>query len=186
MLANIGRAYPDTDKGRTARVMPLTMHVTGQDQRQALWIMAAGVVFVLLIACVDVAVMLLARGVSRQREMAIRTALGAGRVRIVRQILLENCVLGLVSALGGLLIAWGLTAGMSQFLSKSFQRGGDIHLNWAVFVAAFAIAIAVEPHLRNHSGEEAVVRRSHTFAEIRCERGNGARRLSSALRVRGY
>ena len=74
--------------------MPLTMHVTGQDQRQALWIMAAGVVFVLLIACVDVAVMLLARGVSRQREMAIRTALGAGRVRIVRQILLENCVLG--------------------------------------------------------------------------------------------
>ena len=52
----------------------------------------------LLIACVDVAVMLLARGVARQREMAIRTALGARRIRIVRQILLENCVLGLVSA----------------------------------------------------------------------------------------
>ncbi len=141
VLADIGRAYPDTDKGRTARALPLTMFITGQDQRQALWVMAAGVLFVLLIACVDVAVMLLARGISRQREMAIRTALGAGRVRIVRQILLENLVLGLVAAVAGLLIAWGLTVAMSQFLSKSFQRGGDIHLNLAVFLAAFAIAL---------------------------------------------
>jgi putative ABC transport system permease protein len=141
VLANLGQAHPDTDKGRTAQLMPLNMYITGQDQRQALWIMAAGVVFVLLIACVDVAVMLLARGVARQREMAIRTALGARRIRIVRQILLENCVLGLVSAAAGLLLAWGLTAAMSRFLSKSFQRGDDIHLNLAVFVAAFAIAM---------------------------------------------
>ncbi len=141
LLANIGQAHPDTDQGRTAKVMPLTRFVTGTDQRQALWIMAAGVIFVLLIACVDVAVMLLARGVSRQREMAIRTALGAGRVRIVRQILFENLVLGLISTLAGLLIAWGMTAAMSQFLTKSFERGGDIHLHWAVFAAAFAIAI---------------------------------------------
>ncbi|HKD85667.1 MAG TPA: ABC transporter permease [Terriglobales bacterium] len=141
VLVNLGQAYPDTDQGRTARMVPLTIFITGQDQRQALWIMAAGVFFVLLIACVDVAVMLLARGVSRQREMAIRTALGAGRVRIVRQILLENCVLGMISAMLALLIAWGLTAGMTQFLSKSFERGGDIQLNWAVFLAAFAIAM---------------------------------------------
>jgi putative ABC transport system permease protein len=140
VLANIGRANPDTDKGRTAHVMPLTLRITGQEQRQALWIMAAGVFFVLLIACVDVAVMLLARGVARQREMAIRTALGAGRMRIVRQVLLENLVLGLVSAIVGLLMAWALTAGMSQFLTKSFQRGGNIQLNWAVFAAAFVIA----------------------------------------------
>ena len=141
VLANIGQAHPDSDKGRSAQVMPLTLLITAKDQRQALWIMAAGVVFVLLIACVDVAVMLLARGVSRQREMAIRSALGAGRVRIIRQVLLENCVLGLISAIAGLLIAWGLTFAMSQFLTKSFQRGGDIQLNWAVFAAAFAIAM---------------------------------------------
>jgi predicted permease len=141
VLADVGRAYPDTDKGRTGRLMPLTRWMTGDDQRQALWIMAAGVIFVLLIACVDVAVMLLARGVGRQREMAIRTALGAGRMRIVRQILLENCVLGLLSAVVGLLIGWGITAGMESFLSKSFERGGDIHLNLAVFVAALALAV---------------------------------------------
>ena len=140
VLDNVGQAHPDSDKGRTAVVMPLTLHVTGREQRQALWIMAAGVLFVLLIACVDVAVMLLARGVGRQREMAIRTALGAGRVRIVRQILLENLVLGLISAGVGLLLAWGLTMGMSHFLTKSFQRGGNIQLNWAVFLAAFALA----------------------------------------------
>lgn len=140
VLANIGQANPDTDKGRTAHMMPLTLRITGQEQRQALWIMAAGVFFVLLIACVDVAVMLLARGVARQREMAIRTALGAGRMRIVRQVLLENLVLGLISAIVGLLMAWALTAGMSQFLTKSFQRGGNIQLNLAVFAAAFVIA----------------------------------------------
>jgi putative ABC transport system permease protein len=141
VLANIGRAYPDSDKGRTARLMPLTMRITGQDQRQVLWLMTAGVLFVLLIACVDVAVMLLARGVGRQREMAIRTALGAGRTRIIRQILLENLVLGLLSAIVGLLIASILTAAMSQFLSKSFERGGDIHVNWVVFLAALTIAV---------------------------------------------
>ena len=140
VLVNLGRANPDSDKGRTAKVMPLSMNITGQEQRQALWIMAAGVFFVLLIACVDVAVMLLARGIGRQREMAIRTALGAGRVRIVRQVLFENLVLGLISAAVGLLLAWGLTVGMSQFLTKSFQRGGNIQLNWAVFLAAFALA----------------------------------------------
>ncbi len=141
VLADIGRAYPDTDKGRTGRLMPLTRWMTGDDQRQALWIMAAGVLVGLLIACVDVAVMLLARGVGRQREMAIRTALGAGRLRIVRQILLENCVLGLISAIVGLLIGWGITAGLQQFLTKSFERGGDIHLSLAVFVAALALAL---------------------------------------------
>jgi predicted permease len=185
VLANIGQAYPDTDKGRTARALPLTMFITGQDQRQALWVMAAGVLFVLLIACVDVAVMLLARGVGRQREMAIRTALGAGRVRIVRQILLENLVLGLVAALGGLLIAWGLTAAMSQFLSKSFQRGGDIHLNLAVFVAAFAIAMlsslifGVVPAKKMSSGDPTSALKSG--AAVGTERGDY--RLRSAFVV---
>lgn len=183
VLANIGQAYPDTDKGRTARLMPLTMYVTGQDQRQALWIMAAGVVFVLLIACVDVAVMLLARGVSRQREMAIRTALGAGRVRIVRQILLENCVLGLVSSVVALLIAWFLTAGMAQFLDKSFRRGGDIHLNWAVFLAAFAIAMlsslifGLIPAKKMSSGDPALSLKSGAAAGT----GRGDYRLRSGF-----
>ena len=62
-------------------------------------------------------------------------------MRIVRQVLFENLVLGVVSAVVGLLLAWALTAGMSQFLTKSFQRGGNIQLNWAVFAAAFAIAV---------------------------------------------
>ncbi len=184
VLVNLGRANPDSDKGRTARVMPLTMHITGQEQRQALWIMAAGVLFVLLIACVDVAVMLLARGVGRQREMAIRTALGAGRVRIVRQILLENLVLGLISAGVGLLLAWGLTMGMSHFLTKSFQRGGNIQLNWAVFLAAFAIAaissliFGLIPAKKMSSADPNRSLKSGASCRYR------SRRLPSALRLR--
>jgi predicted permease len=185
VLANIGQAYPDTDKGRSARVMPLTMFVTGDNQRQALWVMAAGVVFVLLIACVDVAVMLLARGVARQREMAIRSALGAGRVRIVRQVFLENLVLGLIAAATGLLIAWGLTAAMSRFLADSFQRGGDVHLNWAVFIAALVIAIlssmifGIIPAKKMSSGDPTLALKSG--AAVGTERGDY--RLRSAFVV---
>ncbi len=176
VLANIGQAHPDTDKGRTAKLMPLSMYITGQDQRQALWMMAAGVIFVLLIACVDVAVMLLARGVARQREMAIRTALGARRVRIVRQILLENCVLGVLAAGVGLILAWGLTSGMALFLSKSFERGADIHINYAVFLAAFALAMissllfGIIPARKMSSGDPTLALKSG--AAVGTERGD--------------
>ena len=141
VLANIGQSHPDTDKGRTARVMPLTMRITGEEQRQALWIMAAGVLFVLLIACVDVAVMLLARGVD-----------GSARWRSARRWAPDGCASSarscsriwcsdLVSAVAGLLMAWGLTAGMANFSQSRFSAAATFSSIWAVFLAAFAIAL---------------------------------------------
>lgn len=106
--ADLARMFPDFNTGWTARVVPLREELTG-NVRPALLIMLGAVAFVLLIACANVANLLLARAASRQRELAVRAALGAGRMRIVRQLLAESLVLAIAGGTAGLLLAgWGL------------------------------------------------------------------------------
>jgi putative ABC transport system permease protein len=140
VFANIGRSFPDTDRGRTVEVTPLAASVTSQS-RGPLWTLLGAVLAVLLIGCVNVAGLLLARGVKREREMGMRVAIGAGRARLLRQVLTEGLLLGGLGAMGGVVIASGTLGVMRVFLMHALERGAEVRLNWVVLAAAVVAAV---------------------------------------------
>src|SRR5262249_7386345 len=134
------REYPDTNEKRAVEVSPLDVELFGQ-VRPALLTLMAAVAFVLLIACANVANLLLARSEARRREIAVRTALGAGRARLLRQLMTEGCVLTLVGALFGLALARAAVAALLAQSPVSFPSFVSPGLD--LRVAAFTVAVSV-------------------------------------------
>jgi predicted permease len=137
---HLAEQYPDTNKDRGFVAQPLRPDVG--DVRPTLWLLLGAVSLVLLIACANVASLLLARAVSRERELAMRAALGAGRSRLIRQCLTESAVLGLTGgALGVLLAAVGLRPFLT-FWPGSLPRAEQVQLDWHVLLFALAASLA--------------------------------------------
>src|SRR5437868_1651943 len=136
----IAARLPD-HKGMTMRAAPLLDDLVGP-VRPVLEALLGAVIMVLLIACANVASMLLARGAARQRELAIRAALGSGRARIVRQLLTEAVLLSLGGGLlGVLLAAWGVD-GLVALAPRTIPRLEEVRLNAAVVLFALAASLS--------------------------------------------
>jgi putative ABC transport system permease protein len=131
--------YPQFNRNVRARITPISAYLV-QNVRPALLMLAGAVLLVLLIACANVANLLLARAVDRQKEIAVRTALGAGRRRLLRQLVSESVVLACIGGTGGVLVAaWGVSL-LTQ-LTSTLPRANTIDVDGAVL--AFALGLSV-------------------------------------------
>lgn len=192
-LANLARQneqdFGNTNQeyaGRAIFVQPLAEFYFGP-VRRALFILLGAVALVLLIACANIANLLLAKSMSRSQEIAIRTAMGASRARIIRQMLIESAVLGLMGGGLGLLIAsWGTRGLLNLIPAGTIPTGLDVTMNVQVLLFTLAVSLMTAfifglwPAIQ---GSRTQTREALQRASQRATAGVGARRAQSVLVV---
>ena len=153
VLENIGRAYPDESQGRHMQLQKIAAFVVG-DTAAPLTVLFFAVLGLLAIGCLNIAGLLLARGVKREREIALRSAIGATRLRIIRQMLTEAVFLAVIGGLAGVFLSYLLLDAIRSLLINALSRGADVRVNLPVMLGALVIAgltsltAAILPSLR--------------------------------------
>jgi putative ABC transport system permease protein len=140
IAAALAKQYPDSNQGYSAVVSPMHEDLVG-DVKPLLFVLLGAVGFVLLIACANVANLMLARAASRQKEMAVRAALGGSRARIIRQLLAESVLLAIISGAHGLLLAlWG-TSALTAAIPTTLPRAAEIGIDYRVLLFTLGISL---------------------------------------------
>jgi predicted permease len=140
VASRVGRDHPEV-KDWGIRLVTFPRWIVGDQLRTALLVLLGAVACVLLIACANVANLLLARGVSREKEMAVRAAIGASRGRLLRQLLVESLVLSLLGGGGGLLAAFGAVHLFNVALPANLLPVPDVHIDATVLLFALALTV---------------------------------------------
>ena len=141
IMADLARHYPASYPSQ-ARVAfePLRDHIVGSVST-ALWVLMGAVGFVLLIACVNVANLMLARATGRAREMALRAALGAARWRLIRQLITESMLLATAGGMAGVLLGWWCTSSLASLAPREMPRIDEIHMDATVLWFSLAATL---------------------------------------------
>ena len=137
---NLARQYPE-NRFKTAALIPLQDRLTG-DVKIMLWLLLGAVIVVLLIACANIANLQLARSAARAREIALRAALGAGRGRVMRQLLTENCVLVGLATCAGLILAALLIRGLTALSPADLPRLDEVRIDRTVLLFAVGLSLS--------------------------------------------
>ena len=139
---NIEQANPATNKGWSVTIEPMQASIVGSDLRTTSLVLGGVVVFVLLLACANIANLILARGVGRTRELAVRAALGGTRFRIARQLLVECLLLGVLGGLAGIALAWALMRTAPSFIPpETIPSSIILTLDWRLVAFASATTL---------------------------------------------
>lgn len=141
IAARLGQQYPESNKGWGVVVNSFYDWLVPETTRQSLLVLLGAVALVLLIACVNVVNLLLARAAGRQRELSIRAAMGASRGRVVRQLLLESSLIALIAAIGGLAITFAATRLLIALGPDSVPRLEELSIDIRVIVFATVVAL---------------------------------------------
>jgi predicted permease len=136
---NLARQYSE-NRFRSVVITPLQQRLTG-DVRTMLWVLMGAVFVVLLVACANIANLLLARAAARTREIALRAALGAGRQRLVRQLLTESCVLGAIAGGAGVMLAFFFVRGLIAVSPANLPRLEEVRIDAAALLFALGLSL---------------------------------------------